>query len=426
MPIAPNPYGSGFPPIYLQNFAFDYGPYHFICLDFCSRRDFDNIAYDIPPSNNVPIFGYADLHDGFTNGTLDWLNGHLASLSHQQRQNIILFTHHPPVYELQIFFIPLDGDNTFAFTEDEYNALRDLLDTYGCNIIHWFAGHYHLEGSDWVGGTNMIQWYDNGDVSIIPSTMVCSSFGGFDIPENTPVTINSMYSGLVQPNPTGCIAIVHVNVPEPINTCYVDFTGGVNTCQPCGIVSPYEPNGGIDWANSRAVMKIEMANHQALEMKIEVNNPGGDWLLNIGNSPSNNGAGGDGRDFSNDSELDITGDGDWKLSVYGNDYSIGAGIPRPLLRVQDFLGANAVNIVRVKIGDKRLWIKSEPSGNEAVLLDNEYISRLGASDSECNCVDYQYYAAFNRTIGDSRRTGNGVTKVIFLWSSTWTWGWEIP
>lgn len=216
---------------------------------------------------------------------------------------------------------------------------------------------------------------------------------------------------------------------EEVNTCYVDFANQVNTCQLDGIVWPYEPNGGINWALSQAVMKINMANHQALEMKIEVQNPGGDWLLNIGNSPSNNGAGGDGGDFSNDSEIDITKDTEWKLRVYGNDYSTGAGIPRPLLVTNEFITREFIDsgkeTIRVKIGDERLWIKSEVRGNEAALFENEYIFRLGATDDECGGVDYQYYVAFNRTIGSPWRTGTGVTKVTFLWSNTWTWDWEI-
>lgn len=223
MPITnPNPHVPQYPPIYFQNFAFEFGPCHFICLDFCSRKDFDNIVHH--PIMG-PIFGYADLHDFTTNdGTLNWLDGHLASLSTQQKQNIILFTHHPLIYKLRIIFIQLDGDNTFAFEQSEYTQLTNLLNSHGCNIIHWFSGHYHLKGSNWGGGMNIIGWHDtviNSDISIIPSTMICSEFGGNPIPPGTPGIINGVYSGNFEPNPNGSIAIVKVKasasniLPDP-------------------------------------------------------------------------------------------------------------------------------------------------------------------------------------------------------------------
>jgi 3',5'-cyclic AMP phosphodiesterase CpdA len=429
MPLS-NPYGYP-PPTYLQNFAFDCGPYHFIFLDCCSRQDFADISYDIPPFNNFPIFGYADLND-FSDGTLEWLKAHLDSLTPPQKQNIVLFTHHPPVYKMAIPYLTLDGDNTFAFTKSEYDQLTGLFSTNSCNIVHWFSGHYHLKGSGWAGSTDIVHWHDSvidSDVSMIPSTMVCSEFGGQSIPPGTSVTINGAYSGNIEPNTDGGrVVIVQVNVPKPANSCYLDFNTGENTCQPpCAVVQPYEPNGGIDWALKRAVMEINMENQQSIEMKIEISEPGGNWLLNIGNSPSNNGAGGDGGDFSNDSELNIAFDESWELEVYGNDYSIDAGIPRPLLNLVDFLGRGA-DTIRIKIGDGRLWVRTELNGqklNEVTLFDNDYIFRLGASDAECNCLDYQYYAAFNRVIYDSRRTGSGVDRVTFLWSDAWTWTWEI-
>jgi hypothetical protein len=425
MPLS-NPYG--YPaPTYLQNFAFDYGPYHFICLDFCSRRDFAGIAY----LNGLPIFGYADLND-FGGGTFKWLEEHLASLTPPQKRNIVLFTHHPPVYKLGISYMTLDGDNTFAFTKSEYDQLTGLFNTYSCNIVHWFSGHYHLEGSNWVGSTDIIHWHDNvmdSDVSMIPSTMVCDKFDGYQIPSGTPATINGAYLGKMEPNSDGGrVVIVQVNVPSPINSCHFDFNTGENTCQPpCAVVWPYEPNGGIDWALKQAVMEIDMEGQQALEMKIEISDPGGNWLLNVGNSTSNNGAGGDGGHFSNDSEFDMAKSTDWELNVYGNDYSIGDGIPRPLLRILDFLDEGA-DTIRVKIGDGCLWIKTELNGqklNEVTLFDNDYIFRLGAPDEECDCLDYQYYAAFNRVIHSSARTGSGVNKVTFQWSPVWTWVWEI-
>ena len=102
MPIT-NPYQGLHPPyMHLQNFAFDYGPYHFICLDFCAREDFDPFA----GLSVKKFWGYADLHDVdesnnvITNGTWDWLNGHLEECRNKGIKDVFIFTHHPPVYEL--------------------------------------------------------------------------------------------------------------------------------------------------------------------------------------------------------------------------------------------------------------------------------------------------------------------------------------
>ena len=244
---------------------------------------------------------------------------------------------------------------------------------------------------------------------------------------------------LIATNAAGSVdAQVTILVKQPLlgSACYIDFFNKQHNCQPGGAVHPYAPQGGIDLATSKAVVEIDMADYQVLEMKIEVVIPAvptnGYWLVNIGNSPSNDGGGGDAGNFSNDSELDIV---DCKLSVYGNDYSIGvAGITRPMISLDEFMVCQSqltltAQIVRVQIADGKLTIGNAPTrmGVSSIPAVGAYLFRLGPGpDNEAGTNDRKYYAAFNRSVGNPARSGTGVNKVTFLLKNTWDSNWQIP
>jgi outer membrane protein assembly factor BamB len=273
MPIA-NPYQGLHPPnIYFQNFAFDYGPYHFIFLDFCAREDSDPFQGLLVKK----LWGYADLHDAdeggdpITHGTWEWLEGHLEECESEGIRDVIILTHHPPVYELDttvdaeikesILFadstgikgemhivldplgtltdktlsnrtqiglevwdskiIPngttvdrIEGDAVFGFNKinydekDEYDNLTNLFSSYNINIVHWFSAHYHLKG---------FNWFDSNigaAISIVPSIMKAEDIYGIDFTGQ--VEINELQDAVITPieNPNGCFTIVHVMCPE--------------------------------------------------------------------------------------------------------------------------------------------------------------------------------------------------------------------
>ena len=183
--------------------------------------------------------------------------------------------------------------------------------------------------------------------------------------------------------------------------------------------------------NGPEIHTIDMTGYEVLEMKIEIADAQleGPWLLNIGNSPSNDGAGGDGGDFSNDSELDITGDGhNFTLQLYANEYF---STPGAVLANLTDLFPTATNtttwILRVKIADQKMCVLNENTG-ASIDVTSQYIFRLGGPDAEAGQNDFIYYTAFNCVISwNSDRTGSGVTKVTFMWRSTWdNPSWEIP
>jgi len=287
-----------------------------------------------------------------------------------------------------------------------------------------------------VGASSLISWnvYSATTVTISSIGNVSPTTGQQRVAPSGTTTYK-----LVATNAAGSVdAQVTVTVEQPFtgSTYYIDFYKKQHNCQPAEVVHPYTPRGGIDLAASKAVVEVDMADYQVLEMKIEVVVPeaptSGCWLVNIGNSPSNDGGGGDAGNFSNDSELDIV---DCKLSVYGNDYSISvAGITRPMISLDDFMVCQGTptfytQIVRGQITDGRLSIENAPTGVGVSTIPAvaPYLFRLGPGpDNEAGSNDRKYYAAFNRSIGNPARSGTGVTKVTFLLKNTWDLNWQIP
>jgi hypothetical protein len=231
---------------------------------------------------------------------------------------------------------------------------------------------------------------------------------------------------------------------EPAKFAYTGIKSGTDTIVVSANVSGYELEytATITWLphvspssswdlNGPEIHTTDMTGYEVLEMKIEIADAQleGPWLLNIGNSPSNDGAGGDGGDFSNDSELDITGDGhNFTLQLYANEYF---STPGAVLANLSDLFPTATNttawILRVKIADQKMCVLNENTG-ASIDVTSQYIFRLGGPDAEAGQNDFIYYTAFNCVIsGNPDRTGSGVTKVTYMWRSTWdNPSWEIP
>jgi hypothetical protein len=218
------------------------------------------------------------------------------------------------------------------------------------------------------------------------------------------------------------------------NTCVLDLTN--NTLSPTNnVVTTVEPLG-----NGKAVVAINMGagNYSVLEMKIEIQDPQGKYLLNIGDSPTNDGGGGDAGSFSNDSELEVVSDATYPnfiLQLYANQYfSTPGAVVANLVPLFPPSGNVTTWILRVKIADQKMCALVENTGALRGDVNNPapespYIFRLGGLDKEASggLNDYTYYAAFNRVIytgAHPDRTGSGVTKVTFKWRTTWP-GWEI-
>ena len=126
------------------------------------------------------------------------------------------------------------------------------------------------------------------------------------------------------------------------------------------------------------------------------------WTLNIGDSISNNGFAGDAADQSNDAEAQIL---DQVLSVYGSDYT--ASDARLLLKSSPVVGGKGASI-KLTVRNQYLSWSSNGQNSE---LSSQYLYALNGQRDDEGPVNYDIYAAFNRTIAPAGRNGSGVRKV---------------
>ena len=222
-------------------------------------------------------------------------------------------------------------------------------------------------------------------------------------------------------------------------TCSITIRGGeiYSTCQePVEIVQR-------DDANGRAIVRVDMqsmGNWNCLNATAVIANPEG-WVLNVGNSPTNNGYGGDGATFSNDSETEIvvpSGASSGVLHLYHNDYSVG---PYPMMTVDELI--SDFSIMKLSFGDQYFHAKSSASPKtrhffkdgqstetsqdysklkwmlshqetKNVTLWSQFIYRLGGSDDEAGRNDFIYWIGINTVVNSTigSRVGSGVRKII--------------
>ena len=121
--------------------------------------------------------------------------------------------------------------------------------------------------------------------------------------------------------------------------CLVAFGSDTSSnCQP--------PIALEEFSAGDALVSIDMSDWRCLRVTAKIRDPLG-WVMNIGNSYSNSGGAGDGGDFSNDSELEITFDellvpesqGQGLLRVFDNEYTANA---MPVLTIGDFIDRHFV------------------------------------------------------------------------------------
>ncbi len=206
------------------------------------------------------------------------------------------------------------------------------------------------------------------------------------------------------------------------NTCYIDLDAAVTNC-PADMLSSISFGPG----SSQAVMQIAPLDGTAFpvpwtraifEIFYNAVPVAGEWTVNIGDSRSNNGFGGDGTHQSRDSELQIVAE---DLSVWSDDHlNAGASCPtcspapatKKALELCHFVGAPSTS-VKLEITDNQLRWNGEPSTCEKDgTLRSQFIYSLGGQPDFEGPVNSDIFAAFNRTIQfHSNRTGKSVSYV---------------
>ncbi|NLF96400.1 MAG: hypothetical protein GX569_06650 [Candidatus Riflebacteria bacterium] len=126
------------------------------------------------------------------------------------------------------------------------------------------------------------------------------------------------------------------------------------------------------------------------------------WTLNIGDSVSNNGHGGDGADQTRDSEVQIL---DSDLALFGDD-TAPTGEAKILARSTGLAVPGAVVVVEVS-NNQISWHNDK--GVDGVIKSEYVFSLAGQGDAEGQ-PNYDIYAGFNRVVVGGR-VGKGLKRV---------------
>lgn len=186
------------------------------------------------------------------------------------------------------------------------------------------------------------------------------------------------------------------------DSCEIDLENNTHTCQNLPairfIVGPGDKKVVIGINLDPAKTSFTEATFSVEYRKRAVG-----WTVNVGDSISNNGFAGDGANQSNDAEVQIL---DNTLSVYGSDH-----VPpevRLLLKYAPLVEGKHASIV---LTVKNQFLSFSHGGQKSE-LSSQYLYALEGQHDEEGPLNYDIYAAFNRTIASADRSGSGVSKII--------------
>ena len=136
------------------------------------------------------------------------------------------------------------------------------------------------------------------------------------------------------------------------------------------------------------------------------------WWLNLGNSPTNNGAGGDAGTFSHDSELVMYNK---DLSIWGNDidYQKCPTVAHPYVKIRNFADSNTYVL---QVHDGYISIKEQGGSNNVVTLPSckptepcVFACGRQRPDKEHGTNDSLYFLGLNHVVNPTTpRTGGSV------------------
>jgi hypothetical protein len=156
----------------------------------------------------------------------------------------------------------------------------------------------------------------------------------------------------------------------------------------------------------RVTVAIDLPARQSLlRLRFETCDPQGLWL-NLGDSPSCNGGGGDDTQFSNDAELELRNSSLW---LFANDYG------RPASKTSKFLTEGAGFVASAGCSTRTLIVGDGllHSAQPAIDVRSPFALRLDPAVDDEGKPDRRWYLGINRSVGSSApdRSGSGLKWV---------------
>lgn len=206
--------------------------------------------------------------------------------------------------------------------------------------------------------------------------------------------------------PTDGATINKFAISRPKKECQVNLITNSHTCDNIGEITfkntPF---------NSQTVFSIdlnpELTEYNSIALGIDINQNHSGWLINIGDSETNDGFGGDAGTQNNDSEFQLL---NYSGRIYGSDYTPADQVidgNRLLYENNNLLNGNTS--LNISLANNTLNYSTANSGET---YQSPYIFALdGQADNSSGGVNYSTWFSFNRSINNSSRTGNGVENV---------------
>jgi Ca2+-binding RTX toxin-like protein len=194
----------------------------------------------------------------------------------------------------------------------------------------------------------------------------------------------------------------------PIQPYEFDLKTGTSTSTPNQFITLLEPptdSNGDSWLET--LVKIDFQGLTSAKFIVDYGTTPSGWTVNIGDSVSNNGFGGDGGDQNNDAEMQIV---NGNMAVFGNDYNTPPGAQILQGNVPNFVSNGSR--VELEVSNQKLaWNNNNGLQNS---LNSPYLYALAGQPDATGTVNSDIYASFNRIIDGSYRVGSGARKVTII------------
>jgi hypothetical protein len=142
---------------------------------------------------------------------------------------------------------------------------------------------------------------------------------------------------------------------------------------------------------------VDMTAFTQMELTVSLCNPTG-WTVHVGDSPTNNGGGGDASTFSNCAELQLL---DTTMTGLTNDYD--PVHPGPLFTSPGYMPATGCTTFTWIVSDQRVQ-----SSSPVLDYTSPYLLRLNPPADLEGPPDALWYVGLDRTYGEATRSGTGV------------------
>ena len=189
-------------------------------------------------------------------------------------------------------------------------------------------------------------------------------------------------------------------------TGQIDLISGKHTFQEIEAIKVLSPV-----RNGQALLKVNLDPKQSefvrARIEVQLGEVAEGWLINIGDSRTNNGAAGDAGTQSHDAELDIK---NGHLSIWGSDMT-----PKKMRRKGSTNLAHVKNFTRsngkltFEIADS--FVSWDNGDGLVGQLDAACLFALKGQKDKEGPENYDVFIGINRVVGGAYRRGKGVEKV---------------